>query len=78
MAKYIIVNKAKMLEKGIITEDTVRRTNATKVILLEDDLKKYNAEQTIEETAEELEAVVLTHAQALLEMEKPEWNENIE
>ncbi len=74
MAKYIIADKALMIEKGIIKENTTRRMNETQVVLLEDDLRKYDNSKSVEEVAEELNATVLTHQQALLEMEKEEWN----
>ncbi len=74
MAKYIIADKALMIEKGIIKENTTRRMNKTQVILLEDDLRKYDNNKSVEEVAKELNATILTHKQALLEMEKEEWS----
>ena len=71
MARYIFIDKKIALEKGLITENTACRQNATTVVLIEDELKKLgDVEKVIEETC----AVAMDTAQALKELQKKEWN----
>ena len=72
MARYIFISKEIALEKGLITESSACRQNATQVVLIEDELKKLGDD--IDKVIEELKAVAMDTQQALKELEKKEWN----
>ena len=71
MARYIFLDKKTALEKGLITESSACRQNATTVVLIEDEVSKIIP---IDKAVEESGARVTDTEQALKELQKKEWN----
>lgn len=71
MARYIFIDRKTALEKGLITENSACRQNATTVVLIEDEVARIIP---IDKAVEELGAVSMDTDQALKELQKKDWN----
>lgn len=69
--RYVFIDRNIALEKGLITENSVCRTNGTEVILTEDEVSRLGK---VDDVVNEAGGRIMTLKEALKELEKKEYN----